>query len=104
INFREIARAADEVFGEGALAAAAPSRRRGPTKRDAPLGASGKRVLVQALAETISVGARRIQTGHLLLGVLHDPSPRCRALNFILDLDYDTVRTRLDQDATHPER
>src|SRR5438046_2767806 len=33
INFSEIARAADDVFGEGALDAAARSRRPGPTKR-----------------------------------------------------------------------
>jgi ATP-dependent Clp protease ATP-binding subunit ClpA len=99
IDFTQIARAADDVFGEGALEAAAPSRRRGPTKRAAPLGASAKRVLAHALAETVNAGARRIEAEHLLLGVLHDPSPRCRALSVLLDLDYDAIRTRMNTNA-----
>ena len=96
IDLAEVARAAEDVFGAGVFADSTESRRRGPTRRAAPLGPAAKQAIVQALSETIGRGARRIEPGHLLLGVLHDPSPRCRAITFLLELDYDTVQARLD--------
>jgi hypothetical protein len=95
VNFEAIARAAEDVFGKGALDAGPRSRLRGPTKRAARLGPSGKQAVAQALSETINADARRIGVEHLVLGVLHDPSPRCRAVTVMLDLDYDSVRARL---------
>ena len=97
IDLAEVMRAAEDVFGSGALAESRPSARRGPTRRAAPLGPSAKQAIVQALSETINRGDRRIEAGHLLLGVLHDPSPRCRAITFLLDLDYDAAAARLNE-------
>jgi len=96
IDLSEVTRAAEGVFGDGALSGSSPSRRRGPTRRAVPLGSSAKRAITQALHETINRADHRIEPEHLLLGVLHDPSPRCRELTFLLDLDYDTVQQRLD--------
>ena len=97
IDLAEITRAAEDMFGAGALDDSTPARRRGPSRRAAPLGPAAKRAIVQALSETIHRGARRIEASHLLLGVLHDPSPRCRSITFLLDVDYDTVQARLDE-------
>jgi len=96
IDLAEVTRAAEDVFGTGALADSAPTLRRGPSRRSAPLGPDAKQAIVQSLSETINRGDRRIEPSHLLLGVLHAPSPRCRAITFLLDLEYDAVAARLD--------
>lgn len=96
IDLSEVTRAVEDVFGAGALSSASGARRRGPKRRAAPLGPSAKTAIVHALSETINRDDRRIEAGHLLLGILHDPSPRCRAITFLLDVDYDTVQARLD--------
>ena len=102
IDFATVTTTAEQVFGPGALDATPTTRRPGPTRRAVPLGPTGKQALTRALTETINRGARRIETSHLLLGVLHDPSPQCRAVTFMLDLDYDSVQTLLDNQAPPP--
>ena len=97
IDLGEVIRATDEVFGTGALDRASLSPRRGPTRRAAPLGPSAKAAISHALFLAVNERASRIEASHLLLGVLHDPSPRCRAVTFLLDLDYDAVSALLDE-------
>ena len=104
IDLDRVTRAADDVFGAGALDDASPSRRRGPARRAAPLGPSAKQAISHALFLAISQRARRIEPSHLLLGVLHDPSPRCRAITFLLDLDYDTVSAVMDEASDASQR
>ena len=100
IDFARVAASVEDIFGAGALDAPSPSQRRGPTRRAVPLGPTAKQALARSLSEAINRGARRIETTHLLLGVLHDPGPRCRAVTLMLDLDYDTVRTLVDNAST----
>ncbi|MFI7431497.1 Clp protease N-terminal domain-containing protein [Micromonospora sp. NPDC049836] len=66
----------EESFGPGALGAAPPARRGGPE-----LSPAAKRALTLARREAARLGHRRIDTGHLLLGLLREGSgPAARAL------------------------
>lgn len=71
---------ADEVVDAARDAVGGPSG--SSKKRHLPFAADAKKVLQLALRETIRLGSRPIETGHVLLGLLRDEeSPGARILN-----------------------
>ncbi|WP_402461612.1 Clp protease N-terminal domain-containing protein [Isoptericola aurantiacus] len=96
IDLEAVRRETDATFGPGALddAGARPGTGHVPFARDA------KKALELALRETVRLGARSIDGGHLLLGVLRADCPGGRALERALrgaGLDVATVRTAVEQ-------
>lgn len=74
IDLNEVRARTDAVFGEGALDGASRPKGHLPFTKDA------KKALELALRETIRLSARRIDGGHLLLGILRAESTGHHAL------------------------
>ena len=67
IDLEEIRRRAEANFGPGAL-----DRRRRPRGSHVPFNPQGKKALELALREAIAAGDKRIDDGHVLLGLLRE--------------------------------
>jgi ATP-dependent Clp protease ATP-binding subunit ClpA len=75
INLEDVRRRTDAMFGEGALLG-----RPDPSKSNLPFGKDAKKSLELALREARRFGGRRIDGGHLLLGILRAECPGRTAL------------------------
>jgi ATP-dependent Clp protease ATP-binding subunit ClpA len=98
IDLGQVRRAAESVFGAGALDDRSRRRRRRPTGH-LPFTAAAKRALVGSLRAAIARGDRSIDSRHLLLGLLDAGEKRTDAVLRRLDLDPADLRRRLEDDS-----
>jgi ATP-dependent Clp protease ATP-binding subunit ClpA len=70
IDLSEVRRAAEEEFGQGALAPGAKPMPHGHI----PFGKPAKKVLEWALREAVALDSNSINSGHVLLGVIREDS------------------------------
>lgn len=98
IDLEEIRRTTDATFGEGALDGVA-GRGRGARKH-VPFTSDAKKALELALREALRLGAKGIDSGHLLLGVVRSKTPAAPAIEAALaaaGADAPALRTAVEQ-------
>jgi ATP-dependent Clp protease ATP-binding subunit ClpA len=96
IDLDEVRRAAEEQFGPGALS------RRPPVdmpEGHIPFTKRAKKVLEYALRAAVRLGSDRIDSAHLLLGIIREDADGNRLLDRI-GVDVDRLRTEAEARAT----
>ncbi|MFD0688551.1 Clp protease N-terminal domain-containing protein [Actinomadura fibrosa] len=99
IDLDAVREATEESFGEGALDVPAGRHRRSPTGH-IPFMADAKKSLELSLRQALRLKSKRIDSGHVALGVLQDPRFRSTRLADAAGADLDALRADLVRQVT----